>query len=180
MDMYKLKFTKLQNMIFRLMCIKAGAVMSQREIAGALGVSPTAVSKSLKLLEREGLVKVEKSKAKLYLVRLNRDNPEAVALKRLENLKMVFESSLSEFLEGHFQGCAIILFGSYSLGEDTINSDIDIAVIGSREKRVDLARFEKMLERKIILNCYTDFRSIDRNLKNNILNGITLQGGIEL
>ena len=181
MDIYKLKFTKLQNGILRLMCIKAGTGLTQREIAGLLGVSPTAVSKALKLLEREGLIKVERSRrVNLSSVGLDRDKPKAAALKRAENLKMMFESGLPEFLEEHFPGCTVILFGSYSLGEDTVNSDIDIAVIGSGEKEIDMDVFEKTLERKIILNFYKDFGIIDKNLKNNILNGITLQGGIVL
>lgn len=179
--MYKLKFTKLQNEIFRLMCIKAGTGLAQREIAGLLGVSPTAVSKSLKLLEREGLVRVERfHRVNLSSVRLNRDSPKALALKRVENLRMISESGLAEFLEERFPGCVIILFGSYSLGEDTMESDIDIAIVGSGERDIDLARFERMLERRIVINCYEDFMGINKNLKGNILNGITLHGGIEL
>lgn len=181
MDMYKLKFTKLQNEIFRLMCIKAGRGLNQREIAKLLKVSPTGVSKALKLLAKEGLVKVEKNpRIKLLSVQLNRDNPKAAALKRAENLKMIAESGLEEFLESNFPGCAIILFGSYSLGEDTVDSDIDIAVIKSKEKDIDLTSFEKMLERRIAIHYFENLNSTGKNLKNNILNGITLQGGIEL
>lgn len=181
MDMYKPRFTKLQEGVFRLLCLKAGTGLSQREIAGLIGVSPTAVSKALKLLEREGLARLEKAhRINLSSVQLNRDNPRAVALKRAENLRMVSESGLPEFLGEHFPGCTIILFGSYSLGEDTEDSDIDIAVIGSGEKETDLAGFEKTLEREIVLNCYKDFRGIDKNLRNSILNGITIQGAVEL
>lgn len=179
--MYKLKFTKLQNEIFRLLCIKAGTSMNKREIAGMLRVSPTAVSKALKGLEKEDLAEADKTgRANLYSVSLNRDNPKAVALKRVENLKMIAESGLSEFLEDAFPGCTVILFGSYSLGEDTEGSDIDVAVIGSKEKDTDLERFEKMLERKIILHYYKSLEKVGTNLRNNILNGITLQGSVEL
>ena len=114
------------------------------------------------------------------MVSLNRDNLAAVQMKRAENLKMLYESGLQSFLEESFPGCTVILFGSYSQGEDTLKSDIDLAVIGSKGKGTSLEKFEKTLERKITLNFYENFGSIGKNLKANILNGITLSGVVEL
>ncbi len=180
MDTYKLKFTKLQNEIFGLLCRKAGTSLNQREIAKLLGVSPTAVSKSLPALRKEGLAEVKRSGTmNLISVRLNRDSARAIRLKRVENLRLVYESGLADFLERRFPGCAIILFGSYSLGEDTGKSDVDIAVIGSKEKQADLAGYEKILERSISIQFYDSALKIDRNLKSNILGGITLSGVAE-
>lgn len=181
MDMYKLKFTRLQNEIFRLLCIKTGISLNQRGIARPLKVSPTAVANAINGLKKEELIIVDKSQSmNLVSVNLNRDNPKAIALKRVENLKQIYESGILELLEEHFRGCTLILFGSYSLGEDTTSSDIDIAVIGSKEKDIDLTKFDKLLERTIFLHFYDSFRNIDKNLRQNILNGITLQGAIEL
>jgi predicted nucleotidyltransferase len=181
MDIYKLKLTKLQNEIFRLLCIKAGTALSKREIAGCLKVSPTAVSKSLPLLEKEGLARVKAHpKARISSVQLNRDNPKVIWLKRTENLKLLMESGLVDFLRDGFPGCTIIVFGSYSLGEDTKESDIDIAVIGSKETETDLEKFEGMLERGITLHFYGSLKEIGRNLKSNILDGITLEGAVDL
>ena len=56
MDAYKLKFTRLQNEILRFLFIKSGESFNQRSIALSLGVSPTAVSNALELLEKENLV----------------------------------------------------------------------------------------------------------------------------
>ena len=61
MEIYKLKFTQLQNEIFRVLCIKTGEKMSQRQIAKILKVSPTAVSKSIGHLEKEHLIKIDKN-----------------------------------------------------------------------------------------------------------------------
>ena len=178
MDMYKLKFTRLQNEIFRLLCIKAGGSLNQRDIARLLHVSPTAVAKSLPGMD--DLIKNEKSETmNLASIELNRDNPKAIALKRAENLKQIYESGLAGFLEEEFPGCAIILFGSYSLGEDITNSDIDIAVIGLKEKDINLTKFDKLMERTIILHFYHNLK-INKNLKQNIINGITLHGIVEL
>lgn len=181
MDTYKLKLTRLQNEIFKLLCIKVGAQLNQRAISKILKVSPTAVAKSVEGLKKEGLIDVKKDLLmNLNLIALNRENEEAVELKRVENLKMIYESGIVKFLEEKFPGSVIILFGSYAYGEDTINSDIDIAVIGCKEKNVDLGKFEKLLERKIRINFYNDFKEIHRNLRSNIFNGIVLVGRIGL
>ena len=60
MDMYKLKFTKLQLEIFRLLCVKAGERLNQRQIARLLKVSPTAIAKAIPKLEKESLLIKEK------------------------------------------------------------------------------------------------------------------------
>jgi len=186
MDMYKIKWTRLQAEIFRLLCVKAGQTLNLRGIAKSLKVSPTAVSNALIELEKEGLIRVKKSKTmNLLSIEFNRDNPKAIELKRVENLKMIYESGLSGFLFNEFPGCTIILFGSYSRGEDIAEStenrsDIDIAIIGTKGKKVDLTRFDIMLERTVSINFYESWKGIHKHLNENILNGILLSGGIEL
>ena len=101
-------------------------------------------------------------------------------LKRVANLKQIYETGLADFLEKEFAGAAIILFGSYSRGDDIANSDIDIAVIGRKDKLIGLSAYEKLLERTININFYESWKKIHKNLKENICNGIVLAGGIEL
>jgi len=180
MDIYKLKFTRLQNEIFRLLCIRAGTSLSQREMARLLKVSPTAVGKAVKGLAKERAIKIGKTSLNVKLVELDRGNPRAMEMKRAENLKILCESGLVRSLEEKFPGTAIVLFGSYSRGDDTINSDMDIAIIGSGEKHTDLAVFEKLLERTVSLHFYPSLKGISKELKENICNGIVLAGGIEL
>ena len=177
MDTYKLKWTRLQAEIFSLLCKRAGEKLSQREIAKMLKVSPTAVGNSVKKLKE--LVKIEKTKT-INFISFNRDGPKAIELKRVENLKNVYLSGLSDYLESELAGGTILLFGSYSLGEDTITSDIDIAVIGRKDKVLELEEYEKALNRKININFYDLWKNIHEHLRNNILNGILLQGGVEL
>ncbi len=181
MDMYKLKWTTLQNEIFRFLCIKVGISLNQRGIARSLKVSPTSIAKSLGELEKGGLIKVQKDKeSKRFSIQLNRDNSFVIGLKRADNLKQLYESGFVQFIYDNFPSGDVILFGSYSFGEDTIKSDIDIAIIGTKEKDTDLTKFDKLLERTIILNYYKSFHDIDKHLLNNILNGIILKGAIEL
>jgi DNA-binding MarR family transcriptional regulator len=181
MNIYKLKLTVLQQEILRFLFIKSGLYFTNQRIAKSLEVSPAAVLKSLKTLERAGLIKVVKDKdSKRLSIEMNRNNQDVFYLKRAENLKLVYESGLFEFLSDKFPGATIILFGSYSFAEDTVNSDIDIAIICSKSKEINLSEFEKLLERKISLNFYNNLKDINKNLKENILNGIVLKGAIQL
>jgi len=180
-NIYKLKLTNLQQEILRLLFIKAGMSLNQREIAGFLGVSAPAIMKAIPNLEKRGFVKVKQDKeSKRWSIELNRDNYKIMQFKRVDNLKQIYESGLNDFLEKEFAGAVIILFGSYSRGEDTEKSDIDIAIIGRKDKIVELTNYEKCLERKINLNFYDSLKKIHKHLKENLCNGIALAGGVEI
>ena len=179
MDIYKQKWTVLQSEIFSLMCVKSGDKMSQREIAKYLKVSPTAIANSLNLLQKENFIKIEKNRS-MNLISLNLDEKKVADLKRVENLKSIYLSGLYYFLEELFPGCTIMLFGSYSRGEDIVKSDIDIAVIGTKGKRIELGEFEKKLNREIIINYYHSFKEIHKYLRDSILSGILLSGSVDV
>ena len=187
MDMYQIKWTRLQSEIFRLLCIKSGQSLNLRGIARSLKKSPTAVSNALQELEREGLIKVKKAdNINLLSIELNRDNQNAINMKRVENLKMIYESGLAKFLQDSFPGTTIIIFGSYSRGDDVwtnageeYRSDIDIAIIGTKGREINLTEFDKKLERTVFLNFYLLFREIHKHLRDSILNGILLSGSID-
>lgn len=181
METFKLKLTKLQNEIFRLLCIKSSERLSLSDISRNLNVSVTAVSKAIPYLKELNLIEIDKKEnMNLTLISINRSNKRTIEFKRVENLKMIYEYGLSDYLEEEYLGATIILFGSYSKGDDTLTSDIDIAVIGRKQKETDFSKFEKMFQRKIIVNFYLSFKEIHKHLKDNILNGIILKGGVEL
>ncbi len=181
MDIYKIKFSVLQQEILRFLFMNNGLSFNQRSLAKNLAVSPTGIAKSLPLLEKEGLIRIKRDmESKTNSVSINSENIKVIQLKRAENLKMFYESGLADFLYEEFPGGTIILFGSYSRGEDSADSDIDLAVIGVKEKKTDLEKFEKVLKKKIVLQFYPNFNEIHKHLKENLFNGILLKGGIEL
>ena len=180
-NVYKLKLTNLQQGILRLFFVKAGESLNQRQTAKFLDVSQPAVMKALPELEKEDLIKIKQDKeTKRWSIELNRDSHKVMQLKRADNLRLVYETGLMDFLEKEFPGATIILFGSYSRGDDLINSDIDIAVIGRKEKNISLIQYEEKLGRKININFYDSFKNIHKHLRENLCNGIVLAGGIEL
>ena len=181
METTQLKFTLLQADIFRFLCENVGREINQSLIAKELDVSSTGVAKALKSLERKEIITVKRNNLmNLNIIQINRENPRAVQLKRTENLKAIYESGILEKLEEDFIGGTIILFGSYSKGEDTFKSDIDLAIIGRKDKIIDLSTYEKFLKKEIIINFYPSFKEIHKNLRENIFNGIVLSGGVEL
>lgn len=180
-NIYKPEFSLLQQEILSYLMTHTGKSFNARGLARPLNRTQAGIIKAIPELEKSGLVKVGKDNdSGRWSIELNRDNPKTVELKRIENLKFVYGSGVIHFLEENFPGALIILFGSYSYGEDTIRSDIDIAIIGCKEKKVDLNKFEKIFEKEIRINFYDNLNEISNNLKSNIFNGIVLAGRIGL
>ncbi len=180
LNIYKPKLTNLQQAILRLLSVKAGLSLNQRQIAKALKVSAPAVMKALPGLEKDDLINIKQDReTKRWEIKLNRDNHRVMQFKRSDNLKLIYETGLADFLEKEFAGATIILFGSYSRGEDTFNSDIDIAIIGRKDKQIALSEYEQAFGRKININFYDSFKNIHKYLKANLYNGILLAGGVE-
>lgn len=181
MDTNKLSFTKLQNEILRLLCIKSTESLNLRGIARELSVSPTAVAKSIGDLEKEGLICIEKSKTmNLTFVKLNIDNPKVSIFKRIENLKIIYEFNFPNFLKEHLPKSFIVLYGDYSKGVDNLNSIINIAIIGSENKNINIKEFENNFGRKINLEFYESLTGINKELRQSILNGIVIAGELRL
>lgn len=180
-NLYKPGLTNLQHQILRLLFINSGDFLNQRQIAKRLRVSPPAVMKALPPLQKINFINLKQDKeTKRWAVEINRDNNFVMELKRVDNLKQIYESRLAGFLEKTFPGATIILFGSYSRGDDTRSSDIDLAVVGRKERMIELKEFEDLLERQININFYYSFKDIGQELKESLCNGIVLLGGIEL
>ena len=154
---------------------------SLKEISQISKLAHTSVKRNIKYLIKEGLVQkfIEikgKRKFPLYSA-LNNDDFKKQ--KIINNLKIIFESGLIDFLEEKFFPKSIVLFGSFRWGEDTSESDIDI-FLECKEEKVKLKNFEKKLNRKIQLHFKENFSSYPKELKNNIINGILLKGFLEV
>lgn len=180
-NIYKQDFTVLQQEIMRLLFVKVGIALNVRRISQFLEVSAPAVAKALPNLNKKRLVNIQQdTESNRWSIELNRNSHSVMQLKRADNLKQIYETGLADLLEKEFAGATIIIFGSYSRGEDVAKSDIDVAIVGRKSKSIDLTKFNDLLERKIIINFYDSFDKIHKNLKENLCNGIVLSGGVEL
>ncbi len=101
--------------------------------------------------------------------------------KLLYNLRSLHGSGLIEHLRRMYDNPTLVVFGSYARGEDIETSDIDIYVETAHKKVGDLAPFEERLGRRIQSFVHTSIRSVENErLANNIVNGITLNGFVEV
>ena len=175
----KKKLTVVEQEIMSLLCLRVGSPINQRGIANIIGYSSPSVARGLSVLGKIGLINVERDRLmNLVMVELNRDSRDAILYKRLENIRLVYESGVIDFLSENFPGCVVILFGSYSYGEDSVSSDVDIAVVGAKRRCLDFKKYEKILNRNISVNFYDDFNSISAEIKGSLCNGVNLAGGL--
>ena len=140
---------------------------------------PSAIRYSKELVKEKLLKKTEIAKINLY----SADRTSRIFLfeKKLFNLKQISNTGLIEHLFQKYSNPTVIVFGSYSKGEDIESSDIDLYVETPVKKKPDLTKFERKLNRKIQLFVHKDIKDIKNNeLMNNILNGIVLNGFIEV
>ena len=113
-NIYKQNFTLLQQEILRYLMIKAGVSFNARGLARPIKRTQAGIVKAIPELEKEGLIKISKDKdSGRWAIEFNRDNSKAIELKRIENLKMIYESGIVKVLTDHFPGCTIMLFGSF-------------------------------------------------------------------
>lgn len=149
-----------------------------RELERLTKLSLPGVRKIVEKLEREGLLlaKKEKHVKNFYAAR----NEKFVFLKRSYNLYSIFTSGLLDFLKDLYEEPeVIVLFGSYSRGEDISKSDIDIAIITPKHASSDLSAFEKKLDRKIKLY-EIRIKRAEPEFLNTLANGIVLYGYLKV
>ena len=138
------------------------------------------VIRYMKELEKENILKSQIiSNIKVFSA--DRGSKEFLLEKKIFNLRQLFASGFTNYLTIEYSNAPIILFGSYSRGEDTENSDIDIYIETHSKKEPDISNFEKKLSRNIQIFKYKDIKEIkNKELANNIINGITINGFIEV
>jgi len=167
-----MRYSRTREDILELLFDNPSKIYHLREISRELEISVSAVSKALRELEKEKLIRLEK---KVILEIIADTNEKFRRLKRVNNIKKIYENGLFDFLNERYPFSLVILFGSYSLGEDIEKSDIDIYV--DSKKEVDLSKFEKVYNRKINLEAKL-YKEISRDMKKTLINGIILNGSI--
>jgi predicted nucleotidyltransferase len=146
-----------------------------RELSRRLQLSMPTILSFVKILEKKGLILVHKGIA-LTTVKANVENKKFVRAKRVYNLQSIYDSGIVDVLS-QSRPDAIICFGSYSRGEDTERSDIDLAVVKGKEQKLVVEKYEKILQRKISLH-FISLEKISREFKANLINGIILEGAV--
>ena len=156
-----------------------------RELAKIVKVSPTTATSYLEDFNQKNLL--ERSKERnVILYRANSQNSMFKETKKHFNTLRILESGLIDYLNLELNYPeAIILFGSFAKGENTKQSDIDIFILSESKKELSLEKYETKIgaDIQLFINNKKEFlemKSKNKNLLNNILNGIKLSGFIEV
>ena len=155
-----------------------------REAARILRISPMTARKKLRELSKKGLLASKKDK--LYIA--YSANVESNVFKLNATFYMInklYKSGVLDYLNTKLKPEAIVLFGSIAKGEYSAKSDVDLFVVSELKKKINLERFESKLGREIQLfiynhNKFKNMKSKNKELLNNILNGIVLRGYLEV
>jgi predicted nucleotidyltransferase len=151
-----------------------------RQIERKLKLPLPSVIRYVSELTKEGILKINNI-GEVRFFCANRSSLVFLMQKKLFNLKSIYESGLIEYLQEEYSNPPIILFGSYSKGEDIESSDIDLYIETPSKKGLDLGKFEKKLNKKIQVFIHKNIDDIpNKLLANNILNGINLNGFVEV
>lgn len=143
--------------------------ISVREYGRKVKFSPPTASLTLARLKKEGLL--ISSKQGIYLwYQANREQFLFQGLSRLYWQQRLFE--LTEKLHPQTLYKKIILFGSLSKAENTLDSDIDL-YIDINKKYLKVAILEQKLHRKVQLHFKESL--INQNLKKNIDLGVRIR-----
>jgi len=159
--------------VLEIFFIEPTAIHFVREISKRIKLAPTSVRNHLKELLKEGLIKRKKARPFDGFVG-NRESDDFILQKRAYNLCSL--KGLSSLIVSACYPKLIVVYGSYSLGEDIENSDIDIFVLTKVKKEINLEGLEKKLKRGIHPILIEDLGKLDARLRKKIYNGIVLYG----
>jgi DNA polymerase sigma len=154
-----------------------------RELSRILKINHTTIRKYLLVLKKEGYLEItSEGPYSFYNIVLSR---KTLNLKIFYNLEKIRKSGIIDDIDKNYDYPTIVLFGSYSIGMDYADSDIDICIITNITKEMQFHKYEKILGRKISIhkfseNAWSKLKKNNPNLVNNIANGIVLSGQMEL
>lgn len=153
-----------------------------REVSRLTKLSPSTASNYLKQLVKAHFLKnMEERNYILYFA--DTESRFFKDLKIYSNIKKIRSSGIVDFIEKKLNYPeVIVLFGSYAKGENKIGSDIDLFILSESKNIPNLTSFEKKLSTKIQIFLYgrKDVEKMDKELVNNIINGVVLSGFFEV
>jgi predicted nucleotidyltransferase len=159
--------------------------MSLTDLSLQLKISKTTANRVVTELIKEGFLKKE-ILGRIWRLSCNFDHPHNFYRKIPFNLSLVNTSGIINEVHKLIKNPrVIILFGSYRKGDDTEDSDLDIAVevLGEENtKIIELGVLNNLGYRKNVpvnLHVFSK-KKVDVNLFSNIANGIVLDGFLEV
>ena len=146
-----------------------------RELSRLLKLSMPTIIAVTDALAKEGYI-VKTKKKFITEIRANRESTAFTRKKRLYNIEITYDSGLVDYLaKAYNHPKSVILFGSFSRGDDIESSDIDIAVITKKKISINISEYEKFLGRGISIH-EVDLEKMSKEFKLSLANGVVLEG----
>ena len=156
------------------------AKLRVRQMEREMKMPLPSVIRYCKELEKEEILKKE-SISGVSTYSADRNSKKFLIAKRLFNIGLIFESGLIDHIVKEYFNPVIVLFGSYSKGEDIEDSDIDLYIETQKKQHFNLQKFEKILNRRIQVFNYRNIKEVaNHHLSNNIINGVTINNFLEV
>lgn len=151
-----------------------------RQIERELRVPLPSVIRYTTELEKENILK-STTIANIKVFSADRTSKNCLLEKQLFNIRQLSASGLVDYLVEELSNPTIVVFGSYAKAEDVENSDIDLYLETPSKKKINLKKYENILQRKIQLFIYKNIHELEnKELANNIINGMVLHGFMEV
>ena len=151
-----------------------------RQIERKLKLPLPSVIRYAKELEKEQILK-KTITANVSFYSADRSSQAFLLEKKLFNIKQLYKTGLIEHLRQELHNPTIVLFGSYAKGEDVEDSDIDLYIETPSKKAIKPEKFENQLKRSMQFFIHKNLKETKNpELANNIINGITLNGYLEV
>jgi predicted nucleotidyltransferase len=154
-------------------------------LSDAAVIAKTTANRVIRRLEAENFVTIH-IMGKIWSIKLNKDHQHILSRKIPFHLSQIYESGIVDHILRDLPNArAVILFGSYRKGDDTEESDIDIAVEVVENKPLEVRSIGTISQmgfrRNVKINLHIFSRNnIDLNIFANIANGIVLDGFLEV
>jgi len=156
------------------------AKLRVRELERTLKLPLPSVIKYCKELEKEGILTTIKT-GKVVFYTADRTSEKYLLEKKLFNIRQLYVCGLVDYLRKELSNPVIILFGSYAKGEDVEASDIDLYIETPSRKKINIELYKGLLKRDIQVFQHKSIKKIKNpHLANNIVNGVLLNGFVEV
>ena len=175
-----MKSTNIKETLKEFFFVNPNARMRVRGIEKKLKLPLPSVIRYCKELDKEEILTTIKT-GNVVFYTADKTSQKYLLQKKFYNIQSLYDSGLIDFIKIELNNSPVIVFGSYSKGEDDENSDIDLYIETPSGKHISLVEYEKRLSRKIQVFRHKNLQEIKNiNLANNIINGVILNGYIEV
>lgn len=174
-DIFNSKLLRIISIIFNY----PNKAFHIRRLAKEVDVSTTTVSNVVEQLLKYQIIKIEKTELTTN-IQADLESENYFSYKRLFNLFRLEKTGFIKRIIKDHTPEAVVLFGSFTKGEDTEESDIDILLITKKDIRIDTNQLEKEFNRKVNLHILPNLDKSSAEFKNTLANGIVLYGYVKV